>query len=582
MSDFNKGTREIWTYLRRTYSVAAPFWRSKHWKIAWTLLLGALAILALRTYLMQKASFVGADLIDSMDARELGQLWRLVGSLTVVWTILLATSVLDVHVENLLIIHWRRFMTRRYLGQYLDDDLYNQLEIGDYDLDNPDQRIAMDLFNAAKETLSLFMSITRSASIVGVYSVILWQVSGALEFEAAGYDIVIPGYMFWIAISYAVATTWLTHRLAAPMTRLNFERQAAEADFRYELVRLRENSESVALLNGKQREMSTLLGKFGVIWNNWMLLLKYKKRVIGMQFGQFQLGMFLPYVVAMPALFAGTVRIGGVVQLGTAFTSVVAQLSFFVANYDKLAEWKSSIDRITTLEDAFRKAQSERKQCRIEWSSGEQQSFEINGLDVKLPTGDRLLDDLRFSLPVGKNVLVTGASGSGKSTFFKAMSKLWIWGDGEIRRPEGTAMFIPQKAYLPIDSLRNVLTYPNPPDAAGDARLRKVMRLCLLDKFVERLDEECDWSRVLSGGEQQRLSFVRAIVAEPDWLFLDEATAAMDPATEATVYSALETELPNTTLISITHRESLHRYHDLQLHIDPDTRSMLLLELQPA
>lgn len=582
MSGFNKGAREIWTYVRRTYSVAAPFWRSEHWKIAWTLLLGALVILALRTYLMQKASFVGADLIDSMDSRELDQLWRLVVSLTVVWTILLATSVLDVHVENLLIIHWRRFLTKRYLGQYLSDDLYNQLELGDYDLDNPDQRIAMDLFNAAKESLSLFMSITRSASIVGVYSVILWQVSGTLEFEIAGQHIAIPGYMFWIAVSYAVVTTWVTHRMAAPMTRLNFERQAAEADFRYDLVRLRENSESIALLDGRKREMSTLVGKFGVIWDNWMLLLKYKKRVIGMQFGQFQLGMFLPYIVAMPALFAGTVRIGGVVQLGSAFASVVAQLSFFVANYDKLAEWKSSIDRITTLEDAFRQAQSERDQCRIEWSSGKQQSFEISDLDVNLPTGDRLLDNLRFSLPVGRNVLVTGASGSGKSTFFKAMSKLWIWGDGEIRRPEGTAMFIPQKAYLPIDSLRKVLTYPKPPAAVTDARLREVMRLCLLDKFVERLDEKCDWSRVLSGGEQQRLSFVRAIVTEPDWLFLDEATAAMDPATEATVYSVLETELPNTTLISITHRESLHQYHDLQLHIDPDTRSMSLLELQPV
>jgi len=582
MSNFMQGAREIKTYIRRSFLIAAPYWRSEHKKTAWGLLLALLASLAIKTYLMSRVSYVSADLLDAMDGRDLDLIWPVIGLLSGLWSIHLVFGVLDVHLENTLIIHWRRFMTNRYLGEYLSDDLYNQLELGDYNLDNPDQRIAMDLFNAAKETFSQFMGFVRSASIAGVYSVILWQVSGAMEFTIAGFDVLIPGYMFWAALLYAILTTWLTHRLAAPMTRLNFKKQAAEAEFRYELVRLRESSESIALLRGEQREMTTLVGKFGVIWENWMALLKYKKRIKGMQFGQRQLSMFFPFVVAIPALLAGTVQIGGLVQLRGAFIAVVVQLSFFINRYDALAEWKSSIDRIITLENAFQAAKAERVQCQIEWSDGARQSFEIEYLNVNLPTGDHLLENVKLSLPAGQNVVVTGTSGSGKSTFFKALSKLWIWGEGEVRRPDGKILFIPQKPYLPIDSLRNVLTYPNPADAVDDTRLCDVMRLCLLEKFVDKLDEAGDWSRVLSGGEQQRLSFVRAILAQPDWLFLDEATAALDPVAEAAVYSALKSELPQTTLISIAHRESIRKYHDRQLIIDPATRSMSLIELQPA
>ena len=582
MSNWRKGARELKIYLKRTWYVAAPYWRSEHKKMAWTLLLARLSLLGAVLYVNSILSYATADLFNAMEARNLDQIWLQLGIFSGLWTILISLMVLIVHFENLLIIHWRRFMTERYLGDYLRDNIFSQLELGDYDLDNPDQRIAMDLFNLAKDSLGLFLGILNSVGGVVVYGVILWRVSGALEFQVAGYDVVIPGYMFWVAVIYVGFGTWLTHRLAAPMTRLNFERQAAEADFRYQLVRLRENAEPIALLKGEKREMATLIDRFGAIWDNWMSLLRYKKRLQGIQFGQRQFTMFFPYIIAMPAFMAGTIQIGGVMQLRGVFIGVAYSMSWFINVYDALAEWKSSVDRVISMENAFRAAQKDRNECRIDRRSGTKPAFEIANLNVDLPNGESLLRNVQLSLLAGQNVVVTGASGSGKSTFFKVLSSQWLWGEGEVTRPAGKVMFIPQKPYLPIDSLRNVLTYPNPADVVDDTRLCDVMRLCLLEKFVDKLDEAGDWSRVLSGGEQQRLSFVRAILAQPDWLFLDEATAALDPVAEAAVYSALKSELPQTTLVSIAHRESIRKYHDRQLIIDPATRSMSLIELQPA
>jgi len=584
MSDWQRlqGAREVIRFLGRSYGLMKPFWQSKHKTTAWTLILSLLAAAGIILFLAAKLSYATAHLFDALDMRQVDAIWPALTMWFVLLAFMLVLFVVQLHVRYHLIIHWRRFLTFEFLDDYLNANLYNQLELRDYKLDNADQRISMDLSNLAEESLQLGMELLSTAGRVVVFSVILWKVSGPLEFELAGIAFFIPGYMFWLAIVYAIVGTLLVHRLASPLTRLNFERQAVEADFRYQLLRLRENSESIATLGGEEHESDTLKQRFTAIWDNWLDLLKYKRRLLGFQYGIGQFSQIFPYIAAMPALLSGTIALGGFLQLRSAFGSVEYSLTWFITAYERLAVWKSSVDRVLTLLDAFDAARTERDDCRIEWRQSSRQRFVIKDLNIDLPSGQRLLDAVDLTFEPGQNIIVTGESGSGKSTFFKALSGQWVWGDGQIELPGADIVFVPQQSYLPIARLREVLTYPAPASRINDARIKHLMRLLRLEKYSDQLDEACDWSRVFSGGEQQRVSFVRAILRKPDWLFLDEATASLDPDAEAAVYSALQSELPDTTVISIAHGESLVKYHRVQIEIDPAARKLSSKELRPV
>lgn len=567
--------REFQTFLVRTFNLVKPYWVSDERRTAWFLLLSVLAVEGLLLYLMTKLSFATAAMFNAIDDRAIDVIWSAIAAWGGFLGALLIIYVFQVHVQNKLIIHWRRFLTKTYLTGYLDNHLFNQLELSDYNMDNPDQRISMDMLNIAQETLELGLQFISAIGRLSVFSFILWSVSGPLEFNVFGVGVVIPGYMFWVALIFSIFGTWFAHFLAHPLSRLNFQKQAVEADFRYHLVRLRENAESIALLEGEKKEYDNLSKKFSSIWDNWMVILKYKRRLMAFDFALSQGGTMVPFLAAMPALVAGTIALGGFMQLSAAFMQVQTSLSWFAKSYEKIAIWKSSVDRVLTLDDAFEAANADRKDCSISRHACDKKQFEFNGLTLNLPNGEPLLENSSFKFEKGKDVLISGPSGSGKSTIFRLFSGLWIWGRGDVGLPQGRTMFLPQKPYLPIAPLRDVLTYPNHEKTPiSTERMQDVMRLCRLDKFLECLDETCDWARILSGGEQQRVSLARAFLAKPDWLFLDEATAAMDPETEAAIYRALKAELPGTTVVSIAHRESLRRHHDVELKLEAATRSI--------
>ncbi|MEM6683849.1 MAG: ABC transporter ATP-binding protein/permease [Pseudomonadota bacterium] len=575
MKDKVSRIRAFGAFLVRTFNLVKPYWVSEDRRTAWSLLLSVLAVEGFLLYLITKFSFATAGLFNAIEQRSSEVIWNAI----LVWLGysggMVIMYVLKVHVQNKLIIHWRRFLTQTYLSGYLDNHLYNQLELGDYKMDNPDQRISMDMLNIAEETLDLGLEFISSLGKLSVFSVILWSVSGPLAFSVFGVGIVIPGYMFWIAVIFSVFGTWLAHVLGHPLSRLNFEKQAVEADFRYHLVRLRENAESIALLQGEKKEHDDLNEKFASIWDNWMTIIKYKRRLKAFDFGLSQGGTIVPFLAAMPALVAGTIALGGFMQLNQAFLQLQLSLTWFVKSYEKLAIWKSSVDRVLTLQDAFEAARADQDISRISWQANDQVQFAFDTVTLTLPDGSPLLENSTFTLQRGQDVLISGPSGSGKSTLFRLFSGLWIWGDGKIHLPEGRKMFVPQKPYLPIAPLRDVLTYPNQNQTQIDeGQLSDIMRLCRLDKFIGSLDETRDWARILSGGEQQRVSLARAFLAKPDWLFLDEATAAMDPDTEAAIYQAIKAELPDTTIVSIAHRESLRSHHDLELKMHPAARSL--------
>lgn len=578
----NRASRlsEFQAFLVRTFNLVKPYWVSDEKRTAWSLLLSILAVEGVVLYLMTKLSFATAAMFNAIEQRALDVIWNAIAAWGGFLSALLVIFIFQVHVQNKLIIHWRRFLTKKYLNGYLDSHLYNQLELCDYKMDNPDQRISMDMLNIAQETLELGLQFISAVGRIFVFSFILWSVSGALKFDVFGVGVVIPGYMFWVALIFSIFGTWLAHFLAHPLSRLNFEKQAVEADFRYHLVRLRENAESIALLKGEKKEYDDLNKKFSSIWDNWMVIIKYKRRLMAFDFGLSQGGTLVPFLAAMPALLAGTIALGGFMQLSAAFMQVQISLSWIAKSYEKLAIWKSSVDRVLTLDVALEAARADQKGSGISRQACDKKQFAFNGVTLKLPNGKPLLENSSFKFEKGKNVLISGSSGSGKSTLFRMFSGLWIWGQGDIGLPQGRKMFVPQKPYLPIATLREVLTYPNHKDASiTEERMREVMRLCRLEKFADSLDETRNWARILSGGEQQRVSLARAFLAKPDWLFLDEATAAMDPETEAAIYRALKAELPDTTIVSIAHRESLRRHHDVELKLEPATRSISGLRL---
>ena len=360
------------------------------------------------------------------------------------------------------------------------------------------------------------------------------------------------------------------------MVGLENERQGVEADFRFQLVRIRENAESIALVDGERREVRSLANLFDAVWSNFRNLVRYRRNLRGVQGLVTRLDGYLPIIAGLPGYLAGTMTIGGLMQMQQAFRRISGGLEWFAKFYQPLALWKASVDRVLLLKATLEEARSERIDSEFEITRGGGLDLNVADLDIRLPDGRELISGAAVTFEKGRNTLVAGPSGSGKSTLFRALSGLWVWGKGQISYPADSMMFIPQKPYLPIASLRESICYPALPEQYGDDQIIATMERCALDQFTSRLDEIANWSRILSGGEQQRVAIARALLAKPAWLLLDEATSALDPETEATLYEALGEELPDTTLISIAHRESLRRYHDQQVTLDPEARVLAL------
>lgn len=565
--------RDVGTFLNKAFRMAKPYWQSEHKVEAWRNLSGFSVIEVVQVYILVEMSYALANFMDVLDARDFSDIWVKCGIWFGFVMLYLALNYIQTHFRYMLMIGWRQFLTKRYFDQYMQPTIYHQMELKDYDVDNPDQRLSMDMYNFTFQTLESGVGFVSQTIKAVAFGFVLWDVSSSLEFTFQGIDVVIPGYMFWAALMYAAVVIFATHKVGKPLIKLNFERQKVEADFRYQLVRIRENGEGIALLEGENAERKAVWQRFDSIKENWIDLLVYRKRLIIVNETLSNLSSIFPYLVAMPAFMAGSIALGGLLQLRMAFLRVETALTWIASAYEQVAEWKASTDRILTLEKGLQAAKLERKDCKLHVALNDKNELLVDDLSIDLPNGDKLTQNLNLTLRHGQNMVVTGTSGSGKSTLFRAISGLWVWGKGSVYTPEKNIMFLPQRPYLPIGTLRDVLLYPSQSATVSDVRLKRLMDLCLLSKFTERLNENTDWGKILSGGEQQRVSFVRALLMQPSWLFLDEATAALDPSTEAKIYGLLSSELPDTTIVSIAHRETLKKYHSHELHINSKDQS---------
>ena len=451
--------------------------------------------------------------------------------------------------------------------------------------DNPDQRIAEDINLFVERTLALGIGLLSAIVTLFSFVTILWTLSAAAPLYLFGASFSIPGYLVWAALLYAVVGTTLTHLIGWPLVALNFRQQRFEADFRFNLVRVRENSEQIALLGGEAAEREQLLDRFGRVVANWLLIMKRTKQLTFFTAGYAQISTIFPFIVTSPAYFAGTVQLGGLMQTASAFNSVQTALSFFVTAYRQLAEWRAVIARLEGFNIAIEKAQAATTtKPVIEVSVHEgRDGVGIDDLLVRLPLGTPLVAADDITVSAGERVLVTGPSGAGKSTLFRAIAGIWPFGTGTIVVPKGAkVMALPQRPYFPIGTLAAAVTYPAEPGTFGPDKLAEVIGAVGLPALAVRLEEEAHWNRMLSLGEQQRLGIARVLLQAPDYLFLDEATASLDEPSEAALYRLLGERLAGATIVSIGHRSTLSAFHRRGLAMVRDGDCYRLREVVPA
>ena len=478
--------------------------------------------------------------------------------------IYIALAVYQLYLNQWLQIRWRRWMTRQYLDHWLAGANHYRMQLLGDAADNPDQRIAEDINMFIDRTLTLSVGLLNAIVTLCSFIAILWSLSAVAPPHLLGADFAIPGYLVWAALIYAVAGTMLTHLVGWPLVSLNFLQQRFEADFRFNLVRVRENSEQIALLGGESAESHRLLDRFARIVGNWMSIMQRTKRLTFLTASYTQISIVFPFIVISPAYFAGAVQLGGLMQTASAFNSVQTALSYFINAYRQLAEWRAVIARLEGFNVAVEKGWSAaRTEPAIQLRPQEsQRSVKIDDLLVRLPQGKPLVAARDLLLRAGESVLVIGPSGAGKSTLFRAIAGAWPFGSGIVSIPRGAKlMMLPQRPYFPVGSLAAAIAYPSQPGVFAAKALADVLSAVGLPGLVEELEEEAHWNRMLSLGEQQRLGIARAILQQPDYLFLDEATASLDEPAEAALYRLIAQRLAGTTIVSIGHRSTLHAFH---------------------
>jgi len=483
------------------------------------------------------------------------------------WVIL---AVYELYLTQYTQMRWRRWMTGRMTGHWLDEGGHYRMRLAGNQADNPDQRIAEDIRMFTENTLALMIRFFSAILSLYAFVLILWGLSASFKYNVLGFDLEsIPGYLVYAALFVAVFGTVCAHLIGRKLIGINFLRQRYEADFRYNLVRVRENDEQIALLKGEQAEGQGLANRFAKVVSNWFDYMKYTKRLTWFTSFVNQGSIIFPFVLLAPAYFSGAVQLGSLTQTAGAFGRVESALLIFTNLYASLADYKSVVDRLTGFD---RSAETARRQPDPAIATEKNGNvLKLSNLAVALPDGKVLVSAPDLTVNPGDRVLVTGPSGSGKSTLFRAIAGIWPHGSGTVSSPSGAdIMLLPQRPYFPVASLRDAVTYPAERGAYSDAEIVAALEAVNLAALTTRLDEEAAWHQILSGGEQQRLALARALLSKPDWLFLDEATAAIDEAGEANLYKAICDLLPNATIVSIGHRSTLVNFHDRRVHLVMD------------
>ena len=561
-------------FVKNVWALTKSYWQSEEKKKAYLLLLAIIALTLGVVFMLVQLNQWYNIFYSALQNYEKEKIFSELFHFSWLAFIYIILAVYAFYLQQVLIINWRRWLTNEYIDEWLNHKTYYRLQMFGTSTDNPDQRISEDVRMFVEYTLRFGIGILKAFTTFASFVLILYNLSGPLQFKLFGMDIHIPGYLVWTALLYSMLGTWLTYKVGNKLVGLNFVQQKYEADFRFAMMRMRENAESVAFYSGEGHEGSVFKKRFSLLLNNFWSIIKKQKQLTWLNSWYSQIAIIFPLVVAMPRYLAKEITLGGLMQISSAFGRVQESLSYFVEMYSSIAEWQAVVERLTGFGLHMEQVKQESAQQDLQRQPGATDAITATDMSVTLPDESAVLQNVSFTLEPGTNVLIKGVSGSGKSTLLRALAGIWPYVKGTLEIPaEDKLMFIPQRPYLPLGTLKESLLYPGT-ESRTDEELKQLMEDCCIGYLYDKLYMEADWSHVLSVGEQQRLAFVRALIYKPVWLFLDEASSALDEETEAKVYTLLMEEAPQTTLVSVGHRSTLNKYHEKVLFLDKETHSL--------
>jgi vitamin B12/bleomycin/antimicrobial peptide transport system ATP-binding/permease protein len=552
---------------RHFWRIAGPYWSSEERWAARGLLAIIIVINLALVWVNVELNAWNNEFYNALQDKKFERFKALVWQFTG-WAFLsIVLSVYQLYLTQMLQMRWRLWLTHRWVDRWAANKSYYRIAMFDSTVDNPDQRLTEDIKEFVNDTLSLFIGLLSSTVSLISFVGILWTLSGAIKLLGVS----VPGYMVWVALAYAFIGSYCVHRVARPLVKLNVDQQRHEADFRYSLVRVRDNAEAIALYKAEAPETSNMRERFSRVAANWWQLMKHQKRYMWFATFYGQAAIIFPMLVGAPRYFSGAIQLGGLMQISSAFGQVQSALSWFIDAYVRLAAWRSQIMRLIGFDEAMTKVEQSGSGAPTAPSTTTIPSIPaltMQNLKVNLPSGETLISIHGVSINQGQHTVVNGASGSGKSTLFRAMAGLWPYVQGSIDC--GTAsdsLYLPQRTYLPLGTLRACICFPRTSDKFKDDEIQSVMGMLGLEHLWQQIDETAVWHATLSPGEQQRLAIARALLVKPTWLFLDEATSALGEEVEAQIYGLLGQQLKTTTYITIAHRDSVDKFHRQRLRI---------------
>lgn len=561
--------------LRRAFwAMSSGYWTGSSAREAWLLTALIIGLVVANIGVQYGINLWNRTFFDALDAKDVGRVYHEMAVFGGLAVAAITAMVAQVFCRLTLQARWRRWLTASLAGQWLEQRRFYQMNIAAPEIDSPEFRMTDDVRIATEPLVDFAIGLSNALLMAAVFVGVLWTTGGSITV----FGVTIPGYFVVCAATYAVFTSGLMAVLGRPLIRYTGDKNAGEAQVRFELVRVRENAESIALIGGEEDERRALGDTLAEVLGRWKKVVAQQAKMTVIIHGNTVLAPVIPLILGAPKYLAGEMSLGQLMQIAAAFVQVQLAFNWLVENYIRFAEWEASAGRVVELWRTFRDlGQTAAKGERIAIGQSPDEALRLRDLSVEQHNGRVVINGAEASFEPGEKILVRGESGTGKSTLIRAIAGLWPWGSGEVLIPQGArVMFVPQRPYVPNGNLRDALLYPVQDAPAPDQALVDALHRCGLRQLAGRLDAEERWDKILSGGEQQRLAFARLLVHKPEIIIMDEATSALDEASQDSMMSLFRDELSDAMLISVGHRPGLEDYHDRTIELTRHPRGAIM------